>query len=102
MSLSGNAKDQLRQFIEKIESLTEEKKALQGDIADTFAEAKSTGFDVKTMRNVLRLRKLSKIERRETLDFIDVYMHALGMLDDEPPPDNQSALDLDAPSGAKH
>jgi uncharacterized protein (UPF0335 family) len=72
----------LRQFIEQIERLEEEKKALSDDIRDKFLEAKSTGFDVKVMRQVLRLRKKSKAERQEEDSILDVYMHALGMMDD--------------------
>jgi hypothetical protein len=52
------------------------------DIRDKFLEAKSTGFDVKVMRQVLRLRKKSKAERQEEDSILDVYLHALGMMDD--------------------
>ncbi len=74
--------NQLRQFIEQIERLEEEKKALSDDIRDKFLEAKSTGFDVKVMRQVLRLRKKSKAERQEEDSVLDLYLHALGMMDD--------------------
>ncbi len=82
MSLQTAEQNQLRQFIEQIERLEEEKKALSDDIRDKFTEAKSTGFDVKVMRQVLRLRKKSKAERQEEDSILDVYLHALGMMDD--------------------
>ena len=84
MTLQVAAQNQLRQFIEQIERLEEEKKALSADIRDKFAEAKAVGFDVKVMRQVLRLRKKSKTERQEEESVLDVYLHALGMLSDEP------------------
>ncbi len=79
-TLQKAAQDQLRQFIEQIERLEEEKKALGSDIRDKFLEAKSTGFDVKVMRQIIRLRKKSKSERQEEDSLLEVYMHALGML----------------------
>ena len=81
-TLQKAAQDQLRQFIEQIERLEEEKKALAADIRDKFLEAKGTGFDVKAMRQILRLRKKSKNERDEEEGMLSVYMHALGMLED--------------------
>lgn len=86
MSLQQSAQNQLRQFIEQIERLEEEKKALSGDIRDKFAEAKATGFDIKVMRQVLRLRKKSKTERQEEDAVLETYLHALGMLNDNMPP----------------
>ena len=81
-TLQQAAQDQLRQFIEQIERLEEEKKALAADIRDKFLEAKGTGFDVKAMRQILRLRKKSKNERDEEDGMLAVYMHALGMLEE--------------------
>ncbi len=81
MTLQSSAQQQLRQLIEQIERLEEEKKALAGDVRDKFLEAKALGFDVKVMRQVLRLRKKSKTERQEEETVLDVYLHALGMLD---------------------
>ena len=83
-TLQKAAQDQLRQFIEQIERLEEEKKALAGDIRDKFLEAKGTGFDVKAMRKILSLRKKSKTERQEEDGILEVYLHALGMLGDNP------------------
>jgi uncharacterized protein (UPF0335 family) len=81
-SLQASAQKQLRQFIEQIERLEEDKKGIQDDIKDKFAEAKAVGFDVKAMRQIIRLRKKSKTERQEEEGILEVYMHALGMLDD--------------------
>ena len=82
-TLQASAQNQLRQLIEQIERLEEEKKNLSGDVRDKFAEAKALGFDVKVMRQVLRLRKKSAQERTEEQSVLDVYLHALGMLDDQ-------------------
>lgn len=80
-TLQASAQKQLRQYIEQIERLEEEKKQLASDIRDKFAEAKAVGFDVKVMRQVIRLRKKSQTEREEENGILEVYMHALGMLD---------------------
>jgi uncharacterized protein (UPF0335 family) len=74
------AKDQLKAFVERIERLEEEKKALADDIRDVYAEAKGTGFDVKALRTIVRLRKQDDNERREQEEILETYMHALGML----------------------
>lgn len=72
--------NKLKQYIEKIETLEEEKARIQEDMSDIFGEAKSDGFDVKVMKRVLKLRKMKK-EDRETEDYlIDTYMMALGMI----------------------
>ena len=73
------AKDQLKAFIERVERLEEEKKALSDDIRDVYAEAKGNGFDVKALRTIVRLRKLEATEREEQQAILDTYMHALGM-----------------------
>jgi uncharacterized protein (UPF0335 family) len=82
--LQDSAQQQLRRHIERIERLEEEKKALAADISDEFLAAKATGFDVKIMRQVLRLRRISKVERTEAQAILDTYLHALGMLDGTP------------------
>ena len=74
------AKDQLKAFIERIERLAEEKKALADDIRDVYAEAKGSGFDVKALRTLVRLRKMDSDERKESEAILETYMHALGML----------------------
>ncbi len=75
----GIAADRLRSIIERIERLEEERKALGSDIKDIFAEAKSAGFDVKVIRQIIRIRKQepADVEEQETL--LDVYRRALGM-----------------------
>jgi uncharacterized protein (UPF0335 family) len=72
---------QLKSFIERVERLEEEKKALADDIRDVYAEAKGQGFDTKIMRQVVRLRKKDAAERAEEESLLDLYMHALGMAD---------------------
>ncbi|OYY71587.1 DUF2312 domain-containing protein [Sphingomonas sp. 28-63-12] len=74
------AADQLRLLIERIERLEEEKKAMADDIADVYAEAKSTGFDTKTMRTIVRLRKMEKHHRDEAEMLLDTYKAALGLV----------------------
>jgi uncharacterized protein (UPF0335 family) len=81
-ALQASAQKQLRQLIEQIERLEEEKKAMAGDIRDKYAEAKSMGFDVKALRKIIALRKKSQTDRQEEEAILEVYMHALGMLDD--------------------
>ena len=81
-TLQASAQKQLRQLVEQIERLEEEKKALAGDIRDKNAEAKALGFDVKALRTIVRMRKKSKTERQEEESILEVYLHALGMLDD--------------------
>lgn len=71
--------EQLRQFIERVERLEEEKKAFQDDIRDVYAEAKSTGFDTKTMKAVVRLRKMEKHHRDEADALLETYRNALGL-----------------------
>lgn len=71
--------EQLRLFIERIERLEEEKKAMADDIKDVYAEAKSTGFDAKTMKSIVRLRKMEKHHRDEAEALLEVYKAALGL-----------------------
>lgn len=77
--VGGIAADRLRSLIERIERLEEEKKELQNDIRDIFAEAKSSGFDVKAMRAVLKLRKMNAMERDEQEAMVEIYRKAIGM-----------------------
>ena len=74
------AKDQLKAFIERVERLEEEKKALSDDIRDVYAEAKGNGFDVKALRTVVKMRKQDIDERKEQEAILETYLHALGML----------------------
>ena len=73
------AQDQLRAFIERIERLEEEKKAIADDIKEVYAEAKGNGFDTKVMRQVIRIRKQDRSERLEQEAILDLYLAALGM-----------------------
>ena len=75
----GVAGDRLRSFVERIERLEEEKREVQDQIKDVFAEAKGEGFDVKTMRQVIRLRRLRPNDRSEQEELLDLYKSALGM-----------------------
>ncbi|WP_119308177.1 DUF2312 domain-containing protein [Cohaesibacter haloalkalitolerans] len=75
----GVAADQLRAFVERIERLEEEKKAISDDIKDVYAEAKGNGYDVKVMRQIVRMRKQDSNERMEMEALLDLYLHALGM-----------------------
>jgi uncharacterized protein (UPF0335 family) len=79
MAKANFAKDQLKSFVERVERLEEEKTALSGDIREVYAEAKGQGFDVKIMRQVVRLRKMDSHEREEHDALLDLYMSALGM-----------------------
>ncbi|MBX2804522.1 MAG: DUF2312 domain-containing protein [Hyphomicrobiales bacterium] len=79
-ALNGSAKDHLRAFIERIERLEEEKAALANDIKEVFAEAKSTGFDTKAIRAILKIRKQDDHERMEAEAVLATYLHALGMV----------------------
>jgi len=74
------AADELRLLIERIERLEEEKKAIADDIRDVYAEAKGNGFDVKSLRIVVRLRKQDINERKEQEAILETYLHALGMI----------------------
>ena len=81
MADHGIARDQLRAFIERIERLEEEKKAIADDIKEVYAEAKGSGFDAKVMRQIVRIRKQDHNERAEQEAILDLYLHALGMAD---------------------
>ena len=82
MADTSVARDQLRSIVERVERLEEEKKAIADDIRDVFAEAKANGFDVKTLRTVVRMRKIEASERQEQEAMLDLYLSALGMLPD--------------------
>lgn len=76
---AGVTADQLRSFIERIERLEEEKKALGEDIKEVYAEAKSEGFDTAIMRQVIKIRRMDEAELSEQEELIEVYKRALGM-----------------------
>ena len=76
---SSVAADQLKSFVERIERLEEEKQTIADDIKDVYAEAKANGYDVKVLRQVIRIRKQDKAEREEMEAVLELYLQALGM-----------------------
>lgn len=81
MSVIGHnsSEEQLRLLIERVERLEEEKKGIADDIRDVYSEAKAVGFDAKIMRQIVRLRKMSKDDRAEMEAILETYKKALGM-----------------------
>jgi uncharacterized protein (UPF0335 family) len=77
--VGGITAEQLRSYVERIERLEEEKAAIAADVREVYAEAKSNGFDIKIMRQVLRLRKLDHDDRSEQEALLELYKRALGM-----------------------
>lgn len=75
----GIARDQLRQFVERIERAEETKREASDDVKDIYSEAKSMGYCTKTLRKVIALRKKDEQERTEEDMILDTYLHALGM-----------------------
>lgn len=78
--VGGVAADRLRSFIERIERLEEEKAALAADIKEVYSEAKGTGFDVRIIRQVVRLRKMDQSDRHEQEEILDLYKRALDII----------------------
>lgn len=70
---------QLKAFIERLERLEEEKKTIAADIKDVYGEAKANGFDVKTLRKIISLRRKEASDRQEEAALLETYLHALGM-----------------------
>ena len=79
VDVGGIASERLRTIIERVERLEEEKAALAEDIKEIFSEAKAAGFDVKILRQVIRLRKLDSSDRQEQEAILDLYRRALDM-----------------------
>ena len=77
-SLTESAKEKLKQLIDRIERLEDEKSGIQNDIKDVYAEAKTLGYDTKALRKVIRDRKLDRQEREELEMVYDLYMAAIG------------------------
>ncbi|AHJ69360.1 DUF2312 domain-containing protein [Granulibacter bethesdensis] len=75
----GIAAERLRSIVERIERLEEERKALSDDIKDIYHEAKGAGFDVKVLRQLIRLRKMEPAEVENMENLLDLYRRALGM-----------------------
>ena len=76
----GVAGERLKSFIERIERLEEEKRALAADIKEVYSEARGAGFDVKTMRELIKIRRLDEDDLDEREALLDTYKRALGML----------------------
>lgn len=76
---TGVAAEELKQFIERLERLEEEKAGIAGDIKEVFAELKGRGFDSKAVREILRIRKKDQAELQEEEAILDLYLQALGM-----------------------
>ena len=77
--VNGVDAERLQSYIDRIERLEEEKKALQNDIKEIFEEAKSANFDVKAIKQILKIRKMDQEERQEEEFVLDVYKRALGL-----------------------
>jgi len=78
--LAGQAQGQLKSIVERIERLEEDKAAVMADLKEVFAEAKGNGFDVKTLRKVVRIRKQDRAKRQEEEVLLDLYLSAIGEL----------------------
>jgi len=78
--VGGVAGKRLKAFIERIERLEEEKTALTEDLKEVYGEAKATGFDVKTMRRIVKLRKMDIEKRREEEELLELYKSAIGLV----------------------
>lgn len=79
----SNSAGHLRSIIERIEKLADEKATIQADIKEVYTEAKSTGFDTKIIRLIVRIRKADPAQRAEEQALLDTYMAALGMLPED-------------------
>jgi uncharacterized protein (UPF0335 family) len=79
ITTGGVEAPKLKSYIERVERLEEDKSGIASDIRDVFAEAKSNGFDVKTIRQILKLRKMKANERTEAEYMLELYKRALGM-----------------------
>ncbi|MED5474091.1 MAG: DUF2312 domain-containing protein [Pseudomonadota bacterium] len=79
IDIGGIAGDRLRSYIERIERLEAEKTALTSDIREIFSEAKGNGFDIKIMRQIVRLRRMDRQDRLEQEELLAIYQHAIGM-----------------------
>ena len=80
MAQTGNiSKERLRLFVDRIEQIEEEKKALTEDIREVYVEAKAAGFEVRVMRHLIRLRRMSENDRGEMEEILSIYKEALEM-----------------------
>ena len=79
VEVGGISRERLQSFVERIENLEEEKSALTADIREIYSEAKSIGLDIKTLRQIVNLRKLDSSDRQQQEELLDLYKNALGM-----------------------
>lgn len=84
VALGANAKEQLKSIVGRVETLSADKQKIADDIAEIYAEAKSSGFDTARIREVVKARSVDRAKREEQEAVRDLYMHALGMLSDLP------------------
>lgn len=77
--MSEISTERLKSFILRIEKLEEQKASVSDDIKDVYGEAKSTGFDVKIIKQIVKLRKMEDDKRREAEELLELYMSAIGM-----------------------
>ena len=77
---TGAAGQELKQFVERVERLEEDKKAILGDIRDVYAEMRGRGFDVRAVREIIKIRKQDHTQRKEMEAVVELYMAALNMV----------------------
>lgn len=78
-NIGGISAEQLKSYVERIERLEEEKAKVAEDVREVYSEAKATGFDTKTLRQVVKLRKMDHDDRQEQEYMLDLYKKALGL-----------------------
>lgn len=78
--IDNTSKEYLQQFMARVERLEEDKKNILEDIKEVYAEAKAQGFDVKVLKQIVRMRKIDRAKLEEHEELIDLYKHALGMI----------------------
>ena len=78
--IDGGSKDYLNQFMTRVERLEEDKRVILDDIKELYAEAKAQGFDVKVLRQLVRIRKIDRAKLDEHEELLDLYKHAIGMV----------------------
>jgi uncharacterized protein (UPF0335 family) len=79
LAKAGIAGQELQQFVERVERLEEDKKTISGDIRDVYAEMKGRGFDVRAVREIIKMRKQNHSQRKEIEAIVELYMSALNM-----------------------
>ena len=79
LAKAGIVGQELQQFVERVERLEEDKKAISGDIRDAYAEMKGRGFDVRAVREIIKIRKQDHSQRKEMEAIVEIYMSALNM-----------------------